>query len=157
MDLSAVGLRHFIILDKLSSFRCQFFFLRELTLVGAQFVEIKWTPENFVFCSFNFPQMHIGFLSHEVSVTPHQHSGMWTIWSGSAFSFILVCHSFAARSPNFDFCAISRHLCWHAFMNSRRFFHTLSFALLIFILWSYIPTPHDYFIAKNLDIKVESP
>lgn len=155
MDLSAVGLRHFIILDKLSSFRCQFFFSG--TYISR--CSICWDRMNsrkFCFLFFQLsPDAY--WLSHEVSVTPHQHSGMWTIWSGSAFSFILVCHSFAARSPNFDFCAISRHLCWHAFMNSRRFFHTLSFALLIFILWSYIPTPHDYFIAKNLDIKVESP
>lgn len=38
------------------------------------------------------------------------------------FSFIPVLHSFATRCPNFNFCAISRHLCWYAFVNSRKIF-----------------------------------
>lgn len=131
MDLYEVSLRHFTISDKLSNFGYQFFFL-ELIIVDAQFAETECTQEKFVFCSFNISQIDTDFLSHKVSVTPHQHAGMWTGWSGWSFSFILLPHSFATMSANLNFCAVSRCLCWYIFVNSKKFFHTSSFGLLIF-------------------------
>lgn len=74
------------------------------------------------FLFFTFSQIDIDFLSHKVHVMPHQKSGTWAVWSGSTFSFIPVLHSFATRCPTFNFCAISRHLCWYAFVNSRKIF-----------------------------------
>lgn len=134
-------------------FRCQLFFSGTYISRSSTCWDRMNSRKIYFLFFYLFPDRY-WLSSHKVHVMPHQNSGTWAAWSGSTFSFILVPHCFATRCPNFHFCAISRHLCWWI---PGRPFHASSFALLIFLLWSYVSTLWDYFIAKNLDIKVESP